>query len=141
MKKYSIIGFTGTQEKITSQQHKIIEKIFALPNIKEIHHGDCIGSDTNIHDIYRNVNKNGKIIIHPPNFDKKRAYNHGDVINKPYPYLTRNRHIVNESDILLACPKEQHEVKRSGTWATIRYAKKLGKKIYIIYPDGSHETF
>lgn len=139
MKNSIIMGITGTQSGITPKQRKIVEKILALPKIKEIHHGDCIGADTNIHEIYKNVN-NGKIIIHPPDNDKKRAYNDGDTIHRPYPYLTRNRHIVNESNVLLACPKECEETVRSGTWATIRYARKLGRKVYIIYPNGKHET-
>ena len=29
-----------------------------------------------------------------------------------------------------------HEELRSGTWMTIRYAKKIGKKLVIIWPNG-----
>ncbi len=51
----------------------------------------------------------------------------------PKPYLQRNRDIVNDCDILIAVPidKDVEEV-RSGTWMTIRLARKAGKQIIII---------
>jgi len=51
--------------------------------------------------------------------------------------LARNRDIVNMSDILIAAPGEKAEVLRSGTWATIRYARKMSRKLLVIYPKGS----
>ena len=38
--------------------------------------------------------------------------------------------------MLIAFPSTQFEIQRSGTWQTIRYARKLKKKILIIYPNG-----
>jgi hypothetical protein len=54
-------------------------------------------------------------------------------------YLDRNHDIVDSSDLLIAVSESTVEVLRSGTWATIRYAKKLRKPIKIIYPDGKVE--
>ena len=31
----------------------------------------------------------------------------------------------------------QNEILRSGTWATIRYARKKSKKVMLIFPDGT----
>ena len=50
--------------------------------------------------------------------------------------LARNRIIAARCDALLACPAEPDEQLRSGTWSTIRYARKAGKPITIIRPDG-----
>jgi predicted Rossmann fold nucleotide-binding protein DprA/Smf involved in DNA uptake len=42
---------------------------------------------------------------------------------------------VNETGVLVAMPDGPEEL-RSGTWATVRYARKQGKDGRIIYPDG-----
>jgi hypothetical protein len=53
------------------------------------------------------------------------------------PYLVRNHEIVDDSQVLIAAPKEFTEQLRSGTWATIRYARKIGRTVRIVFPDGS----
>lgn len=50
------------------------------------------------------------------------------------PPLKRNYDIVDACDILLAAPRTLTEELRSGTWATIRYARKTGKKYLILAP-------
>ena len=61
-------------------------------------------------------------------------------LNYQYKYLiiyldgfteTRNKDIVNSCDILIACPENDKEVIRSGTWSTIRYAKKINKTVLL----------
>lgn len=47
-----------------------------------------------------------------------------------------NREIVDESDLLLACPPVSVEEPRSRTWAAVRYARKSGKPVIVVYPDG-----
>jgi len=96
------------------------------------HHGDCIGSDEEAHDIARG--RGGNIIIHPPNIAKKRAFCKGDHIYPPYPYLDRNKYIVVLSQIMIAAPKETNDQLRSGTWFTIRYAHRMQKPLIIINP-------
>jgi hypothetical protein len=36
----------------------------------------------------------------------------------------------------VACPRTDQEQRRSGTWATVRYARKVGKPVLIIGRDG-----
>jgi hypothetical protein len=78
-----------------------------------------------------------KVFVHPPDDDTRRAYCgvHPARLAAPKPYLMRNKDIVDQTSILVAAPKGPEE-KRSGTWATVRYARKLGRPIYICYPDG-----
>lgn len=75
--------------------------------------------------------------IHPPINPAKRAWCTGDFTYPEKDYLDRNRDIVNCTDILITCPSGYTEKLRSGTWATIRYARKIGKTVVIIFPDGS----
>lgn len=131
------IGFTGTQRGMTyNQKETFNEKILQFDMYTGgviFHHGDCIGADEQAHEI---AIKNGcYIIIHPPYLKIKRAFCEGE-LRAPLPYLDRNKKIVDETSLLIACPGEDIEQLRSGTWSTIRYARKIKKKVWIIYPDG-----
>lgn len=133
-----IVGFTGTQKGMTRAQGESFCKIFKKLNAIEFHHGDCIGADTHAHKIVDEL-FDAKIIIHPPTNKSKRAFSESNDIRKPLPYLDRNKNIVDSSYVIIATPAQHDEIIRSGTWSTIRYAKKLNKECYIIFPDGSVE--
>jgi acetylornithine deacetylase/succinyl-diaminopimelate desuccinylase-like protein len=114
-----------------------------LENFKcsRFHHGDCVGADSEAHDI---AAKSGyPIVIHPPSYNSKRAFcekiSTAQVLSPKW-YIDRNHDIVDSSEIVLAAPGESTEQLRSGTWATIRYAKKKGKPLIIVFPDGSSKT-
>ena len=84
---------------------------------------------------YRNEYPNKKIMIHiyPPNDPKFRAFNKGDILMDEKPYLQKNLDIVKNSSILIGCPIDKNkEQLRSGTWSTIRKAKKHKLIIYIL---------
>jgi hypothetical protein len=53
------------------------------------------------------------------------------------PYLDRNKDIVRETASLIAAPAEPEEQLRSGTWSTVRFARKQGKPVFLILPDGT----
>lgn len=133
-----IVGFTGTRNGITTQQSTTLVRVCSLFEIHEFHHGDCLGSDSQMHNIIRQL-FGPKCIIHshPPINILFRAFTSSDVIHKPKEYLDRNHDIVDVCDGLLATPKTMKEEMRAGTWSTIRYAWKKKKPITIIYPDGS----
>jgi predicted Rossmann fold nucleotide-binding protein DprA/Smf involved in DNA uptake len=52
------------------------------------------------------------------------------------PYLKRNKDIVRGTELLLATLAEASEQHRSGTWSTVRFARKQGRAIWLIQPDG-----
>ena len=133
------IGFTGTQTGMTEAQKNIIKKILQTFNVAEIHSGDCIGADADFYDIAFFLNL--RCIGHIPNNDSKRAFKQYNEICEPKPYLVRNWDIVNGSDLLLATPKENEEQLRSGTWTTIRNAKKIGLPLIIVFPEGNWSAF
>jgi hypothetical protein len=140
------IGFTGTQIGMSAEQKKIFhnfcEIILNDSNFNEFHHGDCLGADEDAHNIVKNLSEKVLIHIHPPKIKDKRSFcENSHKIYEEKDYLVRNRDIVNSSDILIATPKEVGEQLRSGTWATIRYAKKQNISVVIIFPDGTLKTF
>lgn len=132
------IGFTGTQQGMTRQQAVelngyLFDLSVAHPAI-EVHHGDCIGADSEFHSIAKSLNF--ITYAYPANIIGKRAFSEADYILRTKPPLERNHDIVAAVDLMIATPAQRHEVLRSGTWATIRYARKKGVKVHIIYPQG-----
>lgn len=133
------IGFTGTKKGTTLLQYSTLAKYFIIVKKEheevELAQGDCIGADD---EATKLGFKYGYYIrCHPPENPSLRAFGDFDYIHEPKPYLVRNHDIVDACDELVATPREFTEQLRSGTWATIRYARKMRKPIRIIYPDGS----
>ncbi len=132
------IGFTGTQTGMNRYQIMTMHKFLVSMNkhgFDTFEHGDCIGADADAHKIAK-LN-NYKIILHPPINPDKRAYCEDEYEMKDEKkYIERNHNIVDATNILIATPHGDTEIKRgSGTWATIRYAKKQNKNIIIIFPN------
>ena len=135
-KKYMVkIGFTGSRTGMTIQARKTFEEFLKTITIDEFHHGDCIGCDAEAHEIVSS--KGITTIIHPPTNSKARAFCLGNSILPAKEYLKRNQDIVNCTDVLIAFTPTKEEIVRSGTWSTIRYAKKQKKHIIIFHPDGT----
>lgn len=61
------------------------------------------------------------------------------MVHAPRPYLVRNQHVVDASDVVIACPRrvEWWLVPRSGTAATIRMAERAGRPVAIVLPTGA----
>lgn len=135
------IGFTGTREGLTTPQYvalrSLLGSLLSSP-ADTFHHGDCIGSDAQAHDVVRNVS-HARIIGHPPDKKVIRAFKKCDYLMAELPYLVRNRNIVDATDQTIATP-DGPERQRSGTWSTVRYALKRGKPVSIVWPDGRMEV-
>lgn len=128
------VGFTGTREGMSENQLDqfcaLLQRWRMYPKEapEEFHHGDCVGADAQAHDLIREAQAAGmlrklRIVIHPSYHKWLRAYKSGDSMREPLAPLARNRHIVEVSDLLIAAPSGP-EVLRSGTWATVRYARR-----------------
>lgn len=130
------IGFTGTRKGMTTAQKQSVSDYIKSLSLDAAHMGDCIGADA---DFYEIIRQHGDIrtVGHIPDNDSLRTRLVYDEEMPPQPYLKRNQDIVDDSDILIATPDSYTEVSRSGTWATIRYAKKRGIPVVIVNPDGS----
>lgn len=126
------IGFTGTQFGMNqAQRHQLVEffKLNAAA-ISEFHHGDCVGADAQAHNIARSFGL--KVITHPCTIHSKRAHCSADYEEIPMAPLTRNKRIVKVVDHLVAAPFEPTEQRRSGTWATVRYARALERPVTML---------
>jgi hypothetical protein len=136
------IGITGTKEGFATEEQLESLLNFFIFNardwyvIREFHHGDCVGVDVQVAALMKDLFPSVKIISHPPKNDKFRAWFESDVILEEKDYLVRNHDIVNTVDVMLGVPKENHEILRSGTWATIRYSIKKRVPLRIFYPSG-----
>ena len=145
------IGFTGTRNGMTEAQKKrvkfIINNLHYLetdsPNEKIVaHHGDCVGADLDFHTIVRN-HGGFWVKCHPPNKSNLRAYSLCDESVKEKGYLTRDRDIVDESEIVIGCPRENTEPeddRAGGTWYTIRYAQRTDTVVIVVWPNGQIEV-
>jgi hypothetical protein len=137
------VGFTGTQRGMTSDQMHRLPPL--ISECFEFHHGGCVGSDQEAHNLA--LPECITIVVHPCNIKSKQA-----VLRWPVGYnLTRlpekppfecNWDIVRAVDVLIAAPKGRFmEMQGSGTWATVRYARKLDKPVVVIFPEGEMELW
>lgn len=133
-----ILGFTGTREGMTPDQKIAVRRWCARNAPKTLHHGCCIGADE---DIVTILADSAVVIGHPPSdgeLQSKYATGMSELLENPAEYLSRNQAIVKACDTLLATPKGPEEL-RSGTWSTIRYARRKVKTVVIVWPDGRVE--
>jgi hypothetical protein len=135
------IGFTGTRQGLSDVQHlNLYEEIKRLSGrATHAHHGCAIGADDEFAQLAATCLEPGRIIVgHPSNIPSQtseRAVRNCTEVRPAKPPLERNKDIVAACGILLACPAGPEEL-RSGTWATCRYARKVGRPIVIIWPSG-----
>lgn len=152
------VGFTGTREGMTDLQKAAVKALLTMLRAVSqgcdsgpdwFHHGDCIGADSDFHDICVEMGFEDDIRIHPPENSKHRAYKFNAFdfrrVRDEKPYLERNRDIVEASrygGVLIACPKakpKDGEVVTGGTWYTVEYALKKRVPVIVVWPDGAVE--
>jgi predicted Rossmann fold nucleotide-binding protein DprA/Smf involved in DNA uptake len=144
-----ILGFTGTREGMTSRQRPAVALRIAGLRPRVFLHGGAPGADTEVHyDILEYVNLPAAAVIEiylcntkQRDYwkDKYATFMSGRnlIVHPIMKALARNKVIASRCDHLLATPATSEEQQRSGTWATIRYARKRRKPVTIIDPDGT----
>lgn len=136
-----IVGFSGTREGPTPRQHATMKRVLTLLPITRFVHGAEAHSDTFAHYIVRAAHgQDIPIELHPSNLRGTRSNllggeNPCNFIFPELPPLERNEIIVGRIHGLIASPKFRVE-DSSGTWSTIRYARKISCPVYIIEPSG-----
>lgn len=114
------VSFTGTRKGMTPAQTAQLHMVLgSLRNqqsthANEFHHGAAEGADSQAETIARS--HGWFTVAHPAGEDP----------------LARNRLIVACGDILIAAPSGDKEQLRSGTWATVRYARAAGKPVIML---------
>lgn len=132
------LGFTGTQFGMTAAQRASLRRLLVERHVTVLHHGDCVGADAQAHEVALELGI--AVELHPPSDESRRAYCRGARrVHPARPYLVRNRAIVESTAALVATPRGDFEVRRSGTWTTVRYARHLRARLTVIWPDGRVE--
>jgi hypothetical protein len=129
------VGFSGSRRGMTGEQSRALRLSLASLGDAVLHRGDAVGADAEAHE--QAVALGWSVIIHPPINEAWRARKAASEERAPKPYLVRNRDIVDETELLVAAPADAVEQLQPGTWSTVRYARRLGRPISIIRPDGS----
>lgn len=140
------MGFSGTRKGLTAQQAAAVraelrEQLQQQPNKEpQAHHGDAVGSDAEFHALC--LEHQIRVVLHPPLTDRERAFCAGAADERPRAdFSEQSDAIVNATEILIACPDGMKEKARgSGTWMTVRRARKAGRTIVFCWPDGSRKT-
>jgi hypothetical protein len=141
-----ILGFTGTRLGMDPDQKEAVYKLLddlvehcaTVNEDFEVHHGDCIGADEELHYMAVGFGRYvTRIVKHPPKDTKLRAYCQGGVELPPQPYDERNLSIVNAADKIIAAPPTKEPQVRGGTWQTIRFAQTKGNLWRIVFPYGT----
>lgn len=123
---------------MTPAQQAGLRKLAGELSLVELTHGDCVGADAQAHQIA--IELGIALRIRPCTLHAQRAYCvGGEQVALPQPPLARNRRIVDDGELLVACPGMMQEQRRSGVWATIRYASKIGRAVFLIWPNGQLE--
>lgn len=133
------VGFTGTRRGMSERQKSLVRHF--LNHLyragAEFHHGVCIGADIQAAEIAREIGYRTVGHPGPPGIwrDDKWVDDERRVATG---YRLRNRAIVDECSTLLAAPQylyeNNHAARRSGTWQTINYAERVGRKREIFGP-------
>ena len=140
--KTTCVGFTGTRRGLTAEQHTSLRAYLSekMSRMSVFHHGCCVGADAAAAALVAEVLPTVVIEAHPctiRSMTDAASIRLSTVIHPTAPPLDRNKTIVDRSDILIACPGGPNEERRSGTWYTVRYARRTGKPITFVWPDGS----
>lgn len=141
-----IVGFTGTRRGPTPAQHAAMDRfllrLFVNHGAQVLVHGGAVGCDTFAHHTVTasGLNRDIPILVFPaiegPCSSVVNIPMGNCLIAEPIPTLERNRIIAGISTGLIAVPATDREEQRSGTWATVRYAREIGCPVYVVRQDG-----
>lgn len=139
------IGFTGTRHGMSPPQLAVTTEIvqsLVAGHVATIggrwiaHHGDCVGADSQFHDIVRPL-VGSFVVAHPAAVARQwQANRDADVVRARMLPTARNIVIVAESTIVVATPYEDVEQPRGGTWSTIRMERAADRPLAIVLRNG-----
>jgi hypothetical protein len=132
-----IVTFTGTRNGMTELQvyalYGLLPRLWELQRIEEFRHGRCVGADQQANDIVwrHNVKTIGYPVVGALCSDC-----YCDVLRPRRGHISRNREMVDGSQVVIAAPPTAEEQPRGGTWSTVRYARERGRLLFVLCPDG-----
>lgn len=99
----------------------------------EFHHGGAEGADTMAHDVAYAVGCRDLHVWLPAGRSWPKTID-TTVHRTGRPPLKRNELVIAGADRLYATPRQPAEIRRSGTWATVRLARDAGIPVTILSP-------
>jgi len=135
----STVGFTGTRSGMTPEQRRAVGALLAVLKPERVVHGDCIGADDDFDWLcsLRGIARGIRPCTAPDSLRAHCERNGATALALPERPMMRNRHIVDDADVMIACPPTRQRIKSgSGTWATIGFAERALRKLFVVYPDG-----
>lgn len=145
-----VVAFTGTRAGMTTAQQVSVGRM--LDMLGEKHgkrvrgvHGDCVGADAAFDALC--AQRGFDRWTFPSNIERYRAHcEKRGAIERGLPAdpLRRNVKIVAAARLLIVASKSDAEELRSGTWATVRWARKFYRmkgqgKVVVVWPSGFAE--
>jgi hypothetical protein len=130
------VAFAATGAKMTDAQKAALTPALLVQQCTELHHGDYVGASSEAHDIAAALNYD--IVIHPNRnrlYPWKRAFKVSDRVIPEMDYGEQQAKMVEDTDCLIVASAGNSQWQ-SGCWLPIQIARKLGKKIAILYPSG-----
>lgn len=148
-----IVSFTGTRDAASSRQLDqlaLVLTAFYVPQkyvygigspigpvaANEFHFGGAVGADRQARRIAKDLGF--AIHWHPcPGVARTEIFGddpsvEDEIWHEVFPPLVRNKHLVAVGGVLIAAPFTDNEELRSGTWATIRYARAALKPVVML---------
>jgi len=141
-----VLAFTGTRRGLTDAQRSALRVVLAGYPGATLHNGCAEGADEECLElVYSGILGRCSVVLHPAHLLRfiwaqswQVGFNgHADLRGVAGP-LERNRRMVDAASVVIACPHGPEE-RRSGTWSTVRYARKRGRDVVIVWPDGRIE--
>lgn len=134
-----IIGFTGPRSGINSTQIEIFADLFRHLDGHAMVHGGAQGADEQADTVAAGLIDPWNIEIFPGNEDRQRYWQCKMPRRQVHQWiapLDRNRLVANACHVLIAAPRTASEEARSGTWTTVRYARRMRIRHVLVWPDG-----
>lgn len=132
-----VVGFTGTRNGMTAEQRSMVREILISVEAQMVVHGDCVGADADAHAIAMDLGLD--VEIRPCDFPNLRAFCKNALVVHPVTSpFRRNRQIVMQCAVLIGTPATAQEQQGGGTWYTIRYGRRVGRRMFVVAPDGSY---
>ena len=126
------VGISGQRQGLNGRQREALASLLVSSPVVEFHHGDCLGADAQGHELALQCRYT--VVSHPPSDPKHRAFCVGWTAQwEEKDYRSRNTDIVRCVDVLWAFPEGPEDAfPRSGTWMTVRIARRLGVPVVVI---------
>ena len=146
--QHSCPGSTGTRRNgsttrngLTDTQAEALRRLLAELPVEQFVHGSCRGTDVEAARLARLTHPQCCIVARPgPDDDSNRTASGVDDETLPgKTHFARNRDIVADCDLLIGCPPCRPLPPYGGTAYTVGHARKVGKPVVVVWPDGRVE--